>query len=259
MVGHEVAVDDYQALIDRGWRRSGVWLYRPTLDDTCCPPYTIRLDARRFAPDKAQRRVERRFRAFLDGRDDANADANPDGASGSPPRILRRRVGRDVGASRAPARPRPVRACARADAPGDLALPARVAAAWRGDAAAEEDPTAMTTTRARTPRPRVRVFPSRARAALDAGATRTSAVAIQLCAFAAGPAGGGGVQVDKKPKKPPKKQRRGAKDAGLRDQGPSDARSDAAAVASAIARARVGPEFAEAGSASRDRPGWAGT
>ena len=86
MVGHEVAVDDYQALIDRGWRRSGVWLYRPTLDDTCCPPYTIRLDARRFAPDKAQRRVERRFRAFLDGRDDANADANADGASGSPPR-----------------------------------------------------------------------------------------------------------------------------------------------------------------------------
>ena len=259
MVGHEVAVDDYQALIDRGWRRSGVWLYRPTLDDTCCPPYTIRLDARRFAPDKAQRRVERRFRAFLDGRDDANADANADGASGSPPRGSSDAESDATSARLERLLVRAVDACARADAPGDLALPARVAGAWRGDAAAEEDPTAMTTTRARTPRPRVRVFPSRARAALDAGATRTSAVAIQLCAFAAGPAGGGGVEVDKKPKKPPKKQRRGAEDAGLRDQGPSDARSDAAAVASAIARAlESDPEFAEAGLRVAGPPGVGG-
>lgn len=32
-------------MIDRGWRRSGRYIYKPNLRDTCCPQYTIRADA----------------------------------------------------------------------------------------------------------------------------------------------------------------------------------------------------------------------
>ena len=67
MHAHVCSVEDYQSLLDRGWRRSGSWMYRPHLDDTCCPPFTIRLDARAFTPTKSQRKVERRWRRYLDG------------------------------------------------------------------------------------------------------------------------------------------------------------------------------------------------
>lgn len=33
---------DYQAMIDRGWRRSGDYCYKPDMRRTCCPQYTIR-------------------------------------------------------------------------------------------------------------------------------------------------------------------------------------------------------------------------
>ncbi|ACO65052.1 predicted protein, partial [Micromonas commoda] len=69
----------YQHLIDRGWRRSGNWMYQPVLDRTCCPPYTIRLDVHRFAPTKSQKKVERRLRAYLEGRiDEKGAPTNDD-------------------------------------------------------------------------------------------------------------------------------------------------------------------------------------
>lgn len=42
MWAHAMAVSDYQDLIDRGWRRSGKYCYKPTMDVTCCPMYTIR-------------------------------------------------------------------------------------------------------------------------------------------------------------------------------------------------------------------------
>ncbi|CAL5387643.1 unnamed protein product [Camellia sinensis] len=31
------------ALLDRGWRRSGCFLYKPEMESICCPSYTIRL------------------------------------------------------------------------------------------------------------------------------------------------------------------------------------------------------------------------
>lgn len=58
---------DYQALIDVGWRRSGCYLYRPNNFRTCCPNITIKLDCTRFEMNKAQRRVLRRFDAYLRG------------------------------------------------------------------------------------------------------------------------------------------------------------------------------------------------
>lgn len=64
---YSVTVDDYQDLLDRGWRRSGSFLYKPDMERTCCPSYTIRLRASDFAPSKEQRRVSRRMQRFLDG------------------------------------------------------------------------------------------------------------------------------------------------------------------------------------------------
>ena len=33
MVAHRLSVEDYQALVDRGWRRSGNWLYKVSPGD----------------------------------------------------------------------------------------------------------------------------------------------------------------------------------------------------------------------------------
>ncbi|XP_010256562.1 PREDICTED: arginyl-tRNA--protein transferase 2 isoform X2 [Nelumbo nucifera] len=62
-----ITVDDYQDLLDRGWRRSGAFLYKPEMERTCCPSYTIRLKSDDFVPSKEQLRVLRRMQRFLDG------------------------------------------------------------------------------------------------------------------------------------------------------------------------------------------------
>ncbi|KAK9283459.1 hypothetical protein L1049_011703 [Liquidambar formosana] len=64
---HSITVDDYQDLLDRGWRRSGSFLYKPEMERTCCPSYTIRLRAADFVPNKEQLRVSRRMQRFQDG------------------------------------------------------------------------------------------------------------------------------------------------------------------------------------------------
>ncbi|KAF5188294.1 Arginyl-trna--protein transferase [Thalictrum thalictroides] len=64
---HSITVDDYQDLLDQGWRRSGCFLYKPEMENTCCPSYTIRLKAGDFLPSKEQLRVSRRMQRFLDG------------------------------------------------------------------------------------------------------------------------------------------------------------------------------------------------
>ncbi|KAB8290285.1 hypothetical protein EYC80_011150 [Monilinia laxa] len=57
----------YQGLLDRGWRRSGVLLYKPDSRDSCCPQYTIRLDSHHFHATKDQRQVVNRFNKYLLG------------------------------------------------------------------------------------------------------------------------------------------------------------------------------------------------
>ncbi|XP_004307634.1 PREDICTED: arginyl-tRNA--protein transferase 2 isoform X1 [Fragaria vesca subsp. vesca] len=64
---HSVTINDYQDLLDRGWRRSGCFLYKPEMERTCCPAYTIRLKAGDFVHSKEQLRVSRRMQRFLDG------------------------------------------------------------------------------------------------------------------------------------------------------------------------------------------------
>ncbi|KAI9028268.1 arginine-tRNA-protein transferase [Phycomyces nitens] len=59
--------EDYQTLIDHGWRRSGHYLYKPNLEASCCPQYTIRLDAAEYKQTKSQRKVVNKFNRFLEG------------------------------------------------------------------------------------------------------------------------------------------------------------------------------------------------
>ncbi|KAL6619145.1 hypothetical protein ACP70R_034284 [Stipagrostis hirtigluma subsp. patula] len=64
---NSLKADDYQALLDRGWRRSGCFLYKPEMERTCCPSYTIRLKANDFICSKEQGRVLKKMQRFLDG------------------------------------------------------------------------------------------------------------------------------------------------------------------------------------------------
>lgn len=67
MWAHTLTVDDYQELLNRGWRRSGKFLYKPSMHRTCCPPHSIRLDANAFIISKDQARVMRRMQRYLEG------------------------------------------------------------------------------------------------------------------------------------------------------------------------------------------------
>ena len=83
LVFETLSVYDYQDLIDRGWRRSGRYrnniafglkifklqhqynlsfiafryVYKPCMDQTCCPLYTIRTNVKKFQPSKSQRKA----------------------------------------------------------------------------------------------------------------------------------------------------------------------------------------------------------
>ena len=70
MWAHRLAGQDYQDLIDRGWRRSGKYMYKPVMNKTCCPLYAIRCEALKFEPSRSQKRVANKMRAFLvDGKE----------------------------------------------------------------------------------------------------------------------------------------------------------------------------------------------
>ena len=62
-----VSISGYnrQSLIDRGWRRSGKYCYKPMMEQTCCPQYTIRLDVSKFSASKSQKKLARKFRNFI--------------------------------------------------------------------------------------------------------------------------------------------------------------------------------------------------
>ncbi|VDK88595.1 unnamed protein product [Dibothriocephalus latus] len=57
MTAEKLTVADFEALIERGWRRSGYSCYQPTNSINCCPCYAIRCDAQAFKPSRSQRRV----------------------------------------------------------------------------------------------------------------------------------------------------------------------------------------------------------
>ena len=152
---HVLSVGDYQSLIDHGWRRSGGWLYRPELKETCCRAYTIRLETEKFAPTRGQKRVERKLEAYLcggGGKDAADADADADAA--------RRGGGKS------------------ADAPaGDAAATAIEAAVRRALTAAGSTPGLITDPTA--PPPSVKARRATAKAATRAG--RDASVRRRAC------------------------------------------------------------------------------
>ncbi|XP_071448543.1 arginyl-tRNA--protein transferase 1 isoform X2 [Hetaerina americana] len=62
---HSMSVREYQTLIDRGWRRSGHYMYKPSMKQTCCPSYTIRCDVGDLQMSKSQKKVLKKFYNYL--------------------------------------------------------------------------------------------------------------------------------------------------------------------------------------------------
>ncbi|XP_058241775.1 arginyl-tRNA--protein transferase 1 isoform X4 [Hemibagrus wyckioides] len=80
MWAHSMTVQDYQDLIDRGWRRSGKYVYKPVMNKTCCPQYTIRCHALNFRPSKTHKKILKKMTKFLSkGEKPAGDDAGCDG------------------------------------------------------------------------------------------------------------------------------------------------------------------------------------
>ncbi|VDM96759.1 unnamed protein product [Thelazia callipaeda] len=60
-----ISVSHYNGLLDRGMRRCGKYIYKPVIKNTCCPQYTIRLDANKFRLTRSQKRALRHMNDFL--------------------------------------------------------------------------------------------------------------------------------------------------------------------------------------------------
>ncbi|XP_013927536.1 PREDICTED: arginyl-tRNA--protein transferase 1 [Thamnophis sirtalis] len=78
MWAHSLTVQDYQDLIDRGWRRSGKYVYKPTMNQTCCPQYTVRCQALHFQPSKSHKKVLKKMLKFLIKGEHSKADIEVD-------------------------------------------------------------------------------------------------------------------------------------------------------------------------------------
>ncbi|KAI0750919.1 arginine-tRNA-protein transferase [Daedaleopsis nitida] len=73
----------YQEMIDRGWRRSGKYCYKPDLRRSCCPQYTIKLGALEFKPSKSQRKLVNRWNRFVIHGEQKGEEETMDGTQGS--------------------------------------------------------------------------------------------------------------------------------------------------------------------------------
>uniref|UniRef100_A0A3B5L9B9 Arginyl-tRNA--protein transferase 1 n=1 Tax=Xiphophorus couchianus TaxID=32473 RepID=A0A3B5L9B9_9TELE len=79
MWSHSMTVQDYQDLIDRGWRRSGKYVYKPIMKKTCCPQYTIRCHALNFQPSKSHKKILKKMSKYISKGElpTAQADGEP--------------------------------------------------------------------------------------------------------------------------------------------------------------------------------------
>ncbi|TBU33230.1 arginine-tRNA-protein transferase [Dichomitus squalens] len=82
-IAHVMGCRVYQEMMDRGWRRSGTYYYKPDLRRSCCPQYTIRLDAIRFNPSKSQRKLINRFNRHIFNGDQHDGGASVDISQGT--------------------------------------------------------------------------------------------------------------------------------------------------------------------------------
>ncbi|KAK9767455.1 Arginyl-tRNA--protein transferase 1 [Basidiobolus ranarum] len=67
LFAHTLTCKDYQHMINRGWRRSGTYVYKPNLRETCCRQYTIRLIAKDFQYTKKNRKIINRLNRYVNG------------------------------------------------------------------------------------------------------------------------------------------------------------------------------------------------
>ncbi|XP_069130556.1 arginyl-tRNA--protein transferase 1-like [Argopecten irradians] len=88
MWAHSLTVQDYQDLIDRGWRRSGKYCYKPTMNKTCCPHYTIKMEACNFKLNKSHKKILKQVNKYLihgtvkgEAAKSSDPKAGPSGAS----------------------------------------------------------------------------------------------------------------------------------------------------------------------------------
>ena len=62
---YKMTCQDYQDLVDRGFQRSGKYVYRAFMKRTCCPQYVIRTDVTTFRLSKSQRGVVKKLHRYL--------------------------------------------------------------------------------------------------------------------------------------------------------------------------------------------------
>ncbi|XP_065051760.1 arginyl-tRNA--protein transferase 1-like isoform X1 [Rhopilema esculentum] len=65
MWAHRLTCTDYEDLVNRGWRRSGKYVYKPLMENTCCKLFTIRCDVTNFKLSKSQKKVLKKMKKFL--------------------------------------------------------------------------------------------------------------------------------------------------------------------------------------------------
>lgn len=63
--GYKMTCQDFQDLVDFGFQRSGNFVYKPVMKQTCCPQYVIRLDAKKFKLSKSQKSSIKKFKRYL--------------------------------------------------------------------------------------------------------------------------------------------------------------------------------------------------
>eukprot|EP00250_Pteridium_aquilinum_P015368 c22546_g1_i1 orf=146-2083(-) len=67
LLAYSLSPYDYQELLDQSWRRSGMILYRPESETSCCPAYTIRLKVDCMEKSNEHVRAMCRMQRYLDG------------------------------------------------------------------------------------------------------------------------------------------------------------------------------------------------
>ena len=58
-------IEQYQELLDRGFRRCGNYYYRPHSETSCCRLYPIRLNVKQFKEGHNRTKVMKKFERFL--------------------------------------------------------------------------------------------------------------------------------------------------------------------------------------------------
>ncbi|KAK2873704.1 hypothetical protein FQN49_002143 [Arthroderma sp. PD_2] len=62
-----VRVEEYEELMNRGWRRSGSLYYKPNLARSCCPHYTMRLNPKEYKPRRDQKKALNHWNSYVLG------------------------------------------------------------------------------------------------------------------------------------------------------------------------------------------------